>query len=57
MFEHSNTLSPINDFVGKIEYFDEENAIIETDLFDIDSLRYYAKKLWFRSNRKRKRII
>ena len=44
MFEHSNTLSPINDFVGKIEYFDEENAIIETDLFDIDSLRYYAKK-------------
>ena len=44
MFEHSSTLSPINDFVGKIEYFDEENAIIETDLFDIDSLRYYAKK-------------
>ena len=44
MFEHSNTLSPINDFVGKIEYFDEENSIIETDLFDIDSLRYYAKK-------------
>ena len=44
MFEYSNTLSPINDFVGKIEYFDEENAIIETDLFDIDSLRYYAKK-------------
>ena len=45
MFEHSSTLSPINDFVGKIEYFDEENAIIETDLFDIDSLRYYAKKI------------
>ena len=44
MFEHSNTLSPINDFVGKIKYFDEENAIVETDLFDIDSLRYYAKK-------------
>ena len=44
MFEHSNTLSPINDFVGKIDYFNEENAIIETDLFDIDSLRYYAKK-------------
>ena len=44
MFEHSNTLSPINDFVGKIDYFNEENAIIETELFDIDSLRYYAKK-------------
>ena len=44
MFEHSNTLSPINDFVGKIDYFNEENAIIETDLFDIDALRYYAKK-------------
>ena len=44
MFEHSNTLSPINDFVGKIDYFIEENSIIETDLFDIDSLRYYAKK-------------
>ena len=44
MFEHSNTLSPINDFVGKIDYFNEENAIIETDLFDIDSLRYYEKK-------------
>ena len=44
MFEHSNTLSPINDFVGKIDYFNEENAIIETDLFDIDSLRYYSKK-------------
>ena len=45
MFEHSSALSPINDFVGKIEYFDEENSIIETDLFDIDSLRYYAKKI------------
>ena len=44
MFEHSNTLSPINDFVGKINCFEEENAIIETELFDIDSLRYYAKK-------------
>ena len=36
MFEHSNTLSPINDFVGKIDHFNEENAIIETQLFDID---------------------
>ena len=44
MFEHSNILSPINDFVGKINCFNEENAIIETELFDIDSLRYYAKK-------------
>ena len=44
MFEHSNTLSPVNDFVGKINCFEEENAIIETELFDIDSLRYYAKK-------------
>ena len=44
MFEYSNTLSPINDFVGKIDCFNEENAIIETELFDIDSLRYYAKK-------------
>ena len=44
MFEHSNALSPVNDFIGKIDYFIEENAIIETELFDIDSLRYYAKK-------------
>ena len=44
MFEHSNSLSPINDFAGKINCFNEENAIIETELFDLDSLRYYAKK-------------
>jgi thymidylate synthase len=44
MFDHSISLSPTNDFVGKINIFNEENAIIQTELFDIDSLRYYAKK-------------
>ncbi len=44
MFDHSASISPINDFVGKINIFNEENAIIQTELFDIDSLRYYAKK-------------
>ena len=44
MFDHSTSISPTNDFVGKINIFNEENAIIQTELFDIDSLRYYAKK-------------
>ena len=44
MFEYTNSIAPINDFVGKINVFNEKNAIIETELFDIDSLRYYAKK-------------
>ena len=44
MFEYTNSIAPTNDFVGKINVFNEQNAIIETELFDIDSLRYYAKK-------------
>jgi len=44
MFEYANSIAPTNDFVGKINIFNENNAIIETELFDIDSLRYYAKK-------------
>ena len=44
MFEYTKSIAPINDFVGKINIFNEKNAIIETELFDIDSLRYYAKK-------------
>ena len=44
MFDHSTSISPTNDFIGKIKIFNEENAIIQTELFDIDSLRYYAKK-------------
>tara|TARA_B100001758_G_scaffold111283_1_gene95334 strand:+ start:790 stop:1389 length:600 start_codon:yes stop_codon:yes gene_type:complete len=44
MFVYSNSIAPTNDFVGKINIFNEENSIIETELFDIDSLRYYAKK-------------
>ena len=44
MFEYSNSVAPINDFVGKIDVFNQENATILTELFDIDSLQYYAKK-------------
>jgi len=44
IFNYSLTIAPIYDFVGKIDIFNEENAIIETDLFDIEALKYYAKK-------------
>jgi len=36
--------APTFDFVGKIDVFTEENALIETELFDKQSLKYYAKK-------------
>tara|TARA_B100001996_G_scaffold101893_1_gene76435 strand:+ start:798 stop:1400 length:603 start_codon:yes stop_codon:yes gene_type:complete len=36
--------APTFDFVGKIDLFTEENALIETELFDMQSLKYYAKK-------------
>ena len=44
IFNYSLTIAPIYDFVGKIDIFNEENATIETDLFDIEALKYYAKK-------------
>jgi len=44
IFNDSLTIAPIYDFVGKIDIFNEENATIETDLFDIEALKYYAKK-------------
>ncbi len=36
--------SPVNNFVGVIHNFTKENATIETDLFDIETLDYYARK-------------
>ena len=44
IFNYSLTIAPMYDFVGKIDIFNEENATIETDLFDIEALKYYAKK-------------
>ena len=38
IFNYSLTIAPINDFVGKIDIFNEENATIETDLFDIEAM-------------------
>tara|TARA_B100000427_G_C15463872_1_gene575309 strand:+ start:290 stop:892 length:603 start_codon:yes stop_codon:yes gene_type:complete len=36
--------APTFDFVGKIDLFTEENALVETELFDEQSLKYYGKK-------------
>ena len=44
MYEYASTIAPTHDFVGKIDIFNELNATIQTDLFDTDSLKYYAKK-------------
>ena len=37
-------VAPINNFHGNINNFNEENATIVTDLFDFETLDYYARK-------------
>lgn len=37
-------IAPINNFHGNINNFNEENATIITDLFDFETLDYYARK-------------
>ena len=44
MFNDAIDQAPIFDFVGAIDSFTEENALIETELFDEHALKYYAKK-------------
>ncbi len=44
MYRDALEVAPTDDFVGVIPLFSEENAVIETELFDRQSLKYYAKK-------------
>ena len=44
MFNAALKEAPTFDFTGVIPSFNEDNALIETDLFDEKSLKYYAKK-------------
>ena len=44
MYNYALKEAPTYDFVGKVASFTEENAIIETELFDKQSLKYYGKK-------------
>ncbi len=44
MYNDALKQAPTFDFVGVIDFFSKENAVIETELFDIKSLEYYAKK-------------
>ena len=44
MFNFALEEAPTFDFVGVIDSFTEENAIIETELFDEQALKYYGKK-------------
>ena len=44
MFNAALKEAPTFDFTGVIDSFNERNALIETDLFDEKSLKYYAKK-------------
>ena len=44
MYNHALKEAPAYDFTGVIDSFTEENALIETDLFDKASLKYYGKK-------------
>ena len=44
MQDSAKKLAPINNFTGIIQEFNKENATILTDLFDLDTLDYYARK-------------
>ena len=44
MFNSALKEAPTFDFAGTIPIFTEDNALIETELFDELSLKYYAKK-------------
>ena len=44
MYKHALAEAPQFDFVGVISVFNEENALVETELFDKQSLKYYGKK-------------
>jgi len=44
MYNYAIKEAPTFDFVGVIDSFTQENALIETDLFDEGSLKYYGKK-------------
>ena len=48
MFNFALEEAPTFDFVGVIDSFTEENAIIETELFDEQALKYYGKKNIYR---------
>jgi len=44
MYNYALNEAPTFDFVGVIDSFTEENALVETELFDEQSLKYYGKK-------------
>ena len=44
MYNYAIKAAPTFDFTGTIKSFTKENALIETELFDKQSLKYYAKK-------------
>ena len=44
MYQYALRKAPTFDFVGIVTSFTEENALVETDLFDKKSLQYYGKK-------------
>ena len=44
MQDSAKKLAPTNNFTGIIQEFNKENATILTDLFDLDTLDYYARK-------------
>ena len=44
MYNYALKEAPTFDFVGVIDSFTEENALIQTELFDEQSLKYYGKK-------------
>ncbi len=44
MYNYALKKAPTFDFVGVIDSFTEENALVETELFDEQSLKYYGKK-------------
>ena len=44
MQDSAKKLAPTNNFTGIIQEFNKENATILTDLFDLETLDYYARK-------------
>ena len=44
MQQSAEEVAPTYNFTGKIEIFNKDNATILTDLFDLETLDYYARK-------------
>ena len=44
MQESARKVAPANNFTGVIEEFNKENATVLSDLFDLETLDYYARK-------------